>query len=248
LALGLLALGLVTACDDHNQPDPTVKYTQVSGSGDLTGKLIEFRALIGEPLNTTPNQTTGRREINWDGVPANLTNTDTFPGDFFNLTDPAGANGRKRGSVSTTPGTGFRTSDNDFADLLPDYGTQFNAFSPARTFAPIGSNLTENTFRVPGTNTAAFVKGFGVIFSDVDKANSTTMEFFQGTKSLGTFQVPVRTDAAGFSFLGVVFPDNKVTRVLIKTGDASVSAKLTDGPQYDLVVMDDFFYDEPKAN
>ncbi len=250
--LGLIAFGFLAACND-TQDDapapvaPTVKFTQVSGSGDLTAKLTEFRALLGDPLNATPNQSAGRREINWDGVPANLTNVDTYPGDFFNNTDPTGPNGRKRGGVFTTPGTGFRISDNDFSDLLADYGTQFNAFSPARTFAPVGSTLTEATFRLPGTTTPATVKGFGVIFSDVDAANSTTLEFYEGEKSLGTFKAPVRSDAAGFSFLGVHFPDNKVTKVLIKTGNAAVSSKRADGAEYDVVVMDDFFYDEPKA-
>lgn len=249
--LGLLALGVLSACDDTNDaapaPIPAIKFTQVSGSGDLTAKLTEFRALLGDPLNATPNQAAGRREINWDGVPANLTNVDTYPGDFFNNTDPAGPNGRKRGAVFTTPGTGFRISDNDFGDLLADYGTQFNAFSPARTFAPVGSTVTETTFRLPGTNTPATVKGFGVVFSDVDGANSTTLEFFEGDKSLGVFKAPVRSDANGFSFLGVHFPDNKVTKVLIKTGNAAPSSKLADGGQYDVVAMDDFFYDEPKA-
>lgn len=250
--LGLLALGFLAACNDTDDEAPApvvpaIKFTQVSGSGDLTAKLTEFRALIGDPLNATPNQSVGRREINWDGVPANLTNVDTYPGDFFNNTDPAGPNGRKRGAVFTTPGTGFRISDTDFSDLLADYGTQFNAFSPARTFAPIGSVQTEATFRVAGTTTAATVKGFGVIFSDVDGVNSATLEFFEGDKSLGLFKAPVRSDANGFSFLGVVFPDNRISKVLIKTGNASVSSKLADGGQYDVVAMDDFFYDEPKA-
>ncbi len=243
-------IGLMSACDnkEDQSPVPTVKFTQVSGSGDINAKLTEFRALLGDPLNTTLNQTTGRREVNWDGVPAAQTNTNTFPGDFFNSTDPAVGAGRKRGLVSTTPGAGFRISDNDFTDVVAAYGDQFNAFSPVRTFAPIGSNITENSFRLAGTNTGATVKGFGVVFSDVDNANSTTLEFFDGDKSLGTFKAPVRSDAAGLSFIGVFFPENKVSKVVVRSGNASINVGLTDGGQYDLVVMDDFLYDEPKAN
>ena len=253
--IGLAGIVLITSCDtkEDASPTPTVRFTQVSGSGDISAKLAEFRTLLGEPLNTTaptdrPNQTAGRREVNWDGVPANLTNTNTFPGDFFNSTDPAVGAGRKRGLVSTTPGSGFRISDTDFTDLVPAYGDQFNAFSPVRTFAPIGSSLTENTFRVAGTTTRATVKGFGVVFSDVDDANSTPLEFFEGDKSLGVIKAPVRSDAARLSFVGVVFPDNKISKVVVKSGNASISSGLNDGEQYDLVVMDDFLYDEPKAN
>ena len=81
------------------KPNPQPKSIVVKGSGDISGQLAEFRAILGEPVNGTPNQTTGRREVNWDGVPANLTNNNNFPFDFFNVTDPAGPNGRKRGLV-----------------------------------------------------------------------------------------------------------------------------------------------------
>ncbi|MCF0064762.1 hypothetical protein MUK70_04150 [Dyadobacter chenwenxiniae] len=241
---------IVSSCESDDQeetPVPVTPFTEVKGSGDIAGKLAEFRTLLGNPINATPGQTAGRREITWDGVPAAQTNTNTFPGDFFNSKDTAVAAGRKRGAEFTTPGTGFRTSDNDFEDLLTGYGEQFNAFSPARTFAPVGSNKTDVLFKVPGTSNGASVNGFGVVFSDVDRANSTSIEFFEGDKSLGIFTAPVRTDASGISFLGVFFPENKVTRATITSGNIAVSNKFADGAQYDVVVMDDFLYNEPKA-
>ncbi|WP_128546438.1 hypothetical protein [Larkinella soli] len=256
-AVALALTALVSACsqddeEEKNDPTPAVKATVVSAGGNINAKLDEFRALLGTPVNTTPNQTAGRREVNWDGVPANLTNVNTFPGDFFNNTDPNGPAGRKRGLVTTISGggagAGFRISDNDFADLAASNGDQFNAFSPARTFATVGVNHHDVTFQVPGTTTAATVKGFGVVFSDVDDANATTMEFFEGDKSLGKFKAPVRSDAAGISFLGVFFPENKVSRVRVTTGNTALGANVTDGGSYDLVVVDDFLYDEPKAN
>lgn len=240
--------------DDHYDknppPTPAPKSTVIKGSGDISAQLSQFRALLGDPLNTTPGQTTGRREVNWDGVPANLTNNNNFPFDFFNPTDPAIANGRKRGLVMNN-GTNFRVDTTSFSEVDPSYAAEFKAFSPKRSFVYMTNTVSTAFFKLPGTNTDAFVKGFGVIFSDVDDANSTSLEFFNGSNSLGVFKAPVRTDANGFSFLGVHFPDEKVTKVKITSGNGLLGAGVKDisaGGVLDLVVMDDFFYDEPKLN
>lgn len=254
-ALYALLLGLsATACqhdDDDYQAPAAVPATVFSASNDLTAALTSFRAALGDPLNTTPNHTTGRREVNWDAVPASASDANAFPFDFFNSTDPNAADGRKRGLVLTNSGTSFRVSTTDFADIDASYGAQFDAFSPARTFAYLGNTVTEATFRVPGTATPASTKGFGVIFSDVDNATSTSIEFFEGDKSLGVFAAPARSGSSSFSFLGVVFPANKVTRVKITAGTGKLAAgtkDVSDGGTADLVVMDDFLYAEPLAN
>lgn len=252
VAIGAIAASVVSCSkDDYNDstpPVPTVKSTIVTGTGDLTNALAQFRTILGDQLNTTPGQTTGRREVNWDGVTANLTNNANFPVDFFNNTDPGGPNGRKRGLVYAITGTSFRVDSTAFAEVDPSYANTFKAFSPKKLIAPVTSNVTEVVFKVPGTNTDATVKGFGAIFSDVDNGSYSTIEFFEGNKSLGVFKVPARSDANGFSFLGVQFPDNKVTRVKITAGNGVLAAgvkDLSEGGNKDLVVLDDFFYSEP---
>ena len=192
----------------------------------------------------------GRREVNWDAVPANLTNNNSFPGDFFGSFDPAAANGRKRGLVMTTPGTGFSISDNNFLNINPTYGDQFKTFSPFKTFIAIGSTITDNFFKIPGTNTDASVQGFGVVFSDVNNESSTSMEFYEGERLLGSFKVPNNGNNApgAFSFLGVYFPNASVTHVRIHSGSAPLSPTqndISDGGGEDLVIMDDFIYSEP---
>jgi hypothetical protein len=239
--------------DDYNNKPPVIDATVFSAAGDsasIVSKLNELRTTLGDPLNSTPNQNAGRREINWDGVPANLTNNNNFPFDFFNNTDPAGPNGRKRGLVYANTGTAFRVDSTDFSELEPTYANQFEAFSRKRLFAYIGSNVTELSFKLPGTITDASVKGFGVIFSDVDDASSTFVEFFNDNKSLGVFKAPTANGASKFSLLGVHFPTEKITRVKITAGNGLLAKgikDITDGGDRDLVVMDDFLYSEPVA-
>ena len=223
----------------------------VTGRGEIEPALDQFRALLGGALNTTPGPfATGRREINWDGVPATLTNNDLFPGDFFNLTDPAGPAGRKRGAVFTTSGTGFRVSDNDFADVNPTYGEQFEFFSPVRTFSQVGSNVMDVRFRVPGTNTPAAVNGFGAVFPDVDRALITSLTYFdRNGRQIAKAFAPVRRNPDEYTFAGVVFNGAAVARVRIVLGEAALGATVNDvssGGTRDLVIMDDFLYGEPQ--
>jgi hypothetical protein len=249
---------IISSCNknnDYNEPKPPVvpapQSTVVSASGDLNNALSQFRSLLGDVLNSTTNQTSGRREINWDGVPPNFTNANNFPFDFFNSTDPAIAAGRKRGLIYTNTGTSFRVDSTDFSELDPTYINQFEAFSGKRIFAYMANNVSIVSFKVAGTNTDAFVKGFGLVFSDIDNANSTTLEFFNGSKSLGVFKAPVKDASNSFSFLGVHFANEKITSVKITAGNGILGAGLkdiSDGGSKDLVVMDDFFYSEPLAN
>jgi hypothetical protein len=93
------------------------------------------------------------------------------------------------------------------------------------------------------------VRGFGVVFSDVDRSG-TTLEFFGRDGSLGRFEAPPRAAGSSLSFLGVVFEGKIVTGVRIVAGTGVVAAGARDvsaGGTQDLVIMDDFLYDEPQA-
>ena len=251
----VLTLALV-GCDNDRVAGPGDKLPPIEGSavararfevvkasGDLTAALAEFQALLGEPANggTPGEQPSGRREIRWDGVPAELTNNDAFPADFFN----------RNGLVYSVIGSGLRVSDNDFADINPTYADQFASFSPPKTFAPIGSEVSEVSFRVAGSNIPAAVTGFGVVFSDVDRMGAASLKLFTvDGKSLGQYHAPVRSDGNGQSFVGVVFEEAIVARVVITSGQAPLGAAeddVSDGGNRDLVVFDDLLFGEPKA-
>jgi hypothetical protein len=204
----------------------------------------ELTFLFGDPTNGMNRPSpTGRRQLNWESVPPNVTNTNSFPANFFVSSTP-------RGMILTTPGTGLRVSDNNFADVNPAYASQFGAISPTRSFAPIGSPIVDAEFRTLGfQDIPATVSGFGVVFSDVDVENSTWIEPFSGARSLGKFFAPPRCDAAGFSFVGVDFNGGeRITRVRIVAGQASIGPSVNDvgaGGSSDLVVMDDMIFSEP---
>jgi hypothetical protein len=248
LALIVLPAALAIGCganDSPTAPDAPRPRAVITGSGDITAQVAAFRAGLGDPNNggTAGAQPSGRREVNWDGVPANFTNVDSFPGDFFNTRSP-------RGLVMTTPGLGLRVSDTNAADLDPSFGQQFGFFSPRKTFLAAGSAVVDATFRVPGSDTPAAISGFGVVFSDVDHLGSATIELFGAQGSLGKFEAPVRDASGPLSFLGVAFDGKVVTRVRIVSGQGAVSAAARDvsnGGTLDLVIMDDFLYDEPQA-
>jgi hypothetical protein len=240
--------------DDNNDYTPPQQQPQAdifSAAGDsaaIIGTINQFRTVLGDSLNLVPGKTDGRREVNWDAVPATFTNNSSFPVDFFNSTNPADPNGRKRGLVYVNAGTGFRVDSTSFSEIDPSYANQFAVFSRKRLITQTGNNVFESVFKVAGTNTDAFIHGFGAIFSDVDDANSTTLEFFNGSKSLGIFKA--KTAAQKFSFLGVYFQYDKVTSVKFTTGNgvlANGTKDISDGGSHDLVVLDDVFYNEPNS-
>ena len=221
------------------------EFRVFTATGDLAARLAEFRTALGDPLNGAPGTIAskdGRREIKWDGA-ALPTNVNTFPGDFFNTTVKAGA-------IFSTDGIGFRNSDNDFSDINLAYADDFNAFSQPKTFMPVGSAEMTVDFRVPGTETRAATRGFGVVFSDVERGGAASIKLFDAEgRSLGQYHAPVRSDADGFSFVGVVFDLPIVAQVRITSGQRALGADvqdLSDGGNLDLAVMDDFLYAEPQ--
>lgn len=220
--------------------------TVISGAGDISQKVNEFRHVLGDQLNTSPGSVGGRREINWDGVPAELLDQ-SLPENFFNTPGHNIPSARQKGLVYSAASGNFHVSKDGFAKVNPLTAAGFTAFSGAQTFANVGSNLWTISFQVPGEPVTATIKGFGMVFSDVDAEKSTFIEFFDDAKSLGKYFAPVHDAGSNLSFLGVYFRDNKVTHLRVGhdgtlgEGGNDVSA----GGQKDFVVFDDFLFNEP---
>ncbi len=216
----------------------------IRSSGAIEADVDAFRALLGDPNNgaAVGQQASGRREINWDGVPAAVTNVPNFPPEFFNVNSP-------RGLEYDAVSPGLEVSDQRFADINPTYAAEFTPFSGQKLFSPIRSNVSEVTFLVAGNPVKAPTRGFGVVFSDVDVAGSTGILLFgEDGRQLGRILAPVRSDARGASFVGVVFRTPVISRVVIISGSGALSPTENDisqGGRIDAVVMDDFLYGEP---
>ncbi len=232
------------------QSGPTVLTASGGAPDDVRAKVDEYRGLLGLPDNggAPGTQPAGHRSINWDGVPDEFAAPNPLPSDFFN----APSEPRARGAVLTTPGAAVQVSADDdnpagatvrFGNLNDSYSNIFTAFSGERMFSPIGSNIVDLTFYVPGTNTPAVVRGFGAVYADVDTDHTAFEYFDKAGNSLGTFATPIADN--GLSFLGVVFPQPVVHRVRIAYGTSALGPD--DGPEHDVAIMDDFIYGEPQA-
>ena len=227
---------------------PIVFSASGTNAAAIQTTVDSFRTALGTlNPNVAGSFGSGRREINWDGVPDSASAPNALPADFFNVNSP-------RGVVFSTPGTGFQVSaDNsnptstpvEFANIDPSYPTFFATFSPQRLFTALGSTVTDVLFFVPGSTTPGFTTAFGVVFTDVDLANTTSLQFFDvNGNSLGTFFAPNIAGNETLSFLGVRFTTEAVGRVRITAGNQVLAAGNT---FTDLVVADDFIYGETQA-
>ena len=270
VALGVLSMLLPLSSSAHAQGigsrefvAPVVIQAAGANAASIQSSVDAYRAALGNPNNGNnpgPLQS-GRREINWDGGNPNVLDTTApvTPFDVFLNT---------RGSQFTTPGLGLSQAppsggpQGGLAVLFgnPTYANIFHTFSPSRLFTPVGSNITEAVFFIPGTNgtVPATVRGFGAVFTDVDQPDgsgpggkrgnrhaSTLIEYFgrDGRVLFSSF-VPASPGDGSLSFFGIVFDDARIASVRIKTGD--VAPGPNDDRHHDIVMMDDFIYGEPQ--
>jgi hypothetical protein len=151
----------------------------------------------------------------------------------------------------------------DFSNVNPAFAGNLISFTQDAVFAPLGTVITDITFHVAASTTPGFVTGMGVVFVSVDKAQATTIEFFDvNNVSLNKTVVPVRSggpfpvpgpivgapNAIPFSFAGWIDSSKRVARVRITNGEVAVDkATLNDNVGTpDVVVLDDIYYSEPQ--
>jgi len=257
-AFGLLSMLLAVSETAHAQGTPLVFQAAGPDATSIQGAVDAFRASLGNNNGNNPGPIQkGRREINWDGGNPNLLDTTAPVNPFLVFLNT-------RGSQYKTPGLGLSQApasgglQGGLAVLFgnPNYAKIFRTFSPSRLFTPVGSNITEASFSVPGTNgtAPATVRGFGAVFTDVDQPDgvsaavnggSTHIEYFdRNGKLIFSSFVPASPGDGNLSFFGIKFDDARIASVRITAGN--VAPGPNDDQQHDIVMMDDFIYGEPQ--
>jgi hypothetical protein len=237
LLSSLLSVGIANQCS------AAIVVFEAAGAdaAAVTPTRDAFRAAVGGGSVAGANGNFGglRREINWDGVGAGASDPNPMPGTQFSA----------RGAVFSTPGTGFLVSANagGATPILFGFPNDFQAFTAQKVFTGVNSNIVDVDFFVPGTNVAATTSAFGVIFTDVEVADLTTLQFFDENDNLFFSRSALVAGTQGLTFLGgIADAGERIARVRITSGSNTiVSNGVLGNPNDDVVVMDDFLYATP---
>jgi hypothetical protein len=241
--LSIMLCFVIIACEKDDDAKPQV----ISAAGDIQAAMDQFRDLLGSNNgNSSGAQLTGRREINWDGLPDSVCVPNGYIGKFFNQSP------QTRGIEFTTPGMGLIVSadlsnptntPSSFGNINATYTSIFPPFSGERIFSPLGSNIADIRFYIPGTDLPAVVRGFGAVYIDVDREENAAFEFFDiHENSLGVYGTKALNE--GHVFLAVLFDQAVIHHIRIEYGNSPLGPD--DGGSTDVSVMDDFIFAEPQ--
>ncbi|WP_141733908.1 hypothetical protein [Oligoflexus tunisiensis] len=250
-----LPLVLTAACGDGISPSDLdagsaqgviIRSDKGRSPADIQDTVDLYRQDLGGDNNLAAvgTQPEGHREINWDGVPAAQSAPNLFPGDFF----------KNRGILISAPCNQLQVSakvgeaDVEFGNINRILPKLFRSFSPEKLFAPLGSNILEMTFTVPGSLTPATVTSFGAVFTDVDLKHVSKIEYLdeKGRRLLSVPVDAVPNSNESLSFLGVKFTDGRrIAKVRITNGSVALGYTSAETHTKDAVAVDDFLYGEP---
>jgi len=255
----IIGIAAVLTVSNTANAAPVVRQGSGANAAALQAIVDQFRTDLGGANNGVGGLfTSGRREINWDGVPDNFSEPNNFPTNFFNVNSPRGiifnavedATGAalNQFAVSSTAASGVPVR---FGNLNAAYSNIFQTFSAQRLFIARNTHIMEVSFFIPGTKIPATVKGFGVVFADVDSATGGNRSLIRcyGTDGGQLSAASAGVLDNGLSFVGISFnAGERISRCVIESGNAALSAANNDGVNgVDVVAMDDFIYGEPRA-
>ena len=155
---------------------PVIRTASGANAAAIQATVDQFRSDIGGSNNGVGGSfTSGRREINWDGVPDTFSAPNFLPVNFFNVNSPRGVVFSSKTTFADAAAFIVSADSNNptttpvrFGNIDPSYSGIFTTFSAERLFIARNSNVTTVNFFIPGTRVPATVRAFGVVFTDVD--------------------------------------------------------------------------------
>lgn len=257
LAIGLVALLTLLMTAPAADAASVIRRGTAANPAALQAAIDSFRVDLGGVNNGVGGTfNSGRREINWDGVPDSFALPNNLPFNFFNSNSPRGvvlstleAGSALNQFMVSADGDNPTTTPVRFGNFNASYATAFQAFSAERLFHLRGGDTMILTFFLPGTNIPASVSGIGVVYADVDASANVRLICFDpdGRKLVGA-SGDVQNN--GLSFLGVFFtsPEERCSRVEIRAGNVDLVGGAADGTGgVDVIALDDFIYGEPRS-
>ncbi len=206
-------------------------------AASIQATVEQFRYDVGGGNTLGDNGSFGgkRREVDLKSV-ADIFSGHAVPPNSLNLHLSGGI-------VLATRGSGFQVSQRHAASN-PGANESLDGYEgfSERLLSPVGSNLTDISFKIPGTTMPATISSFGVVFKNLAGDDHASMQFFDANGiDRGTFQIPVTESEQGYSILGITFTDGeRITRVRIMNGKAVPESTHQSGR------MVSFIYSEPQ--
>jgi len=242
----LATAGAVLALTGVAQAAPTRYEAGGSNAAAIQGKVNEFAGALGATnAPGSPAADGGHRNINWDSVAGaddqvTALQPDAFKADgLYVLANKPTVS--EHPSVPALVSVGLANAR--FSSINSSYANAFTTFSGNKLFAPVDSNVTGLVFVIPGSMNPGRVPGFGAVFTDVDTAGATHIQYY-GADGSQVLDQPVPTGKLAFA--GATFSEGAVvTAVRITNGNAGLSTTVSDTASTDVVAMDDFVYGEP---
>jgi hypothetical protein len=243
---------------DPGSPGTPQMFSGVGGtstSGGALNALNAFATAIGGQNNgDNPfSGPSGFRRINWDGVKVDGTD---FGGQDTVITSghTVGIPLNRFESRGVFFGAVYAVTNDGFVDVNPAVNGLFPAFTAKNTFAMFNDNGIDFKFVAaspPGNIlVSAASRGFGAIFINVQTPNTSSIEFFHGSQSLGKIFAPV--GGAGVPvFIGELLSSPIVTSVELTLGTDVIfkfdGTTVTAGSSAaaNVADTDDFVYAEP---
>ena len=231
------------------------------GTTNVPTAIGNYETAIGGADNggTTAPQSTGFRHINWDAVKLDGTDFGGAPNTtVISQGNTVGIPLNRFQTRGVYFGAVYAVSGNGFSTVNPSVSGLFSPFSPNNTFAMFNDNGIDFKFVAPSATGSTIVsaqsRGFGAVFVNVEQPNTTSIEFFHGSTSLGKIFAPVGAKGQP-EFVGELFNSPVVTNVLLTLGTGVIfkfdgttfTSGGADNPPagQNLVVTDDWFYPEP---